>query len=286
MTASIDMSGRVCLVTGATSGIGLETAVQLARRGATVLMAGPDEPQAHRALEQLRQRVPGATGRAYGADLSHMDEVRGLARQVSSEHERLHVLVNNAGIFANDHRLTDDGYESTLAVNFLAPFLLTALLRPVLSSSEDGRVVNVSSIAHVGASIDLHDPHFERRRYHGYFAYAASKLALLCVTRALARRHPPPAPSINALHPGVVGTPLVARAGLPGRLLGWARPLLRSPARGAETSVHLACAPELKGISGGYFVDTRQRTPSAAARDDALAEQLLALAVELTDAPW
>lgn len=286
MSSGDFMRDRTCLITGATSGIGFETAVDLAGRGAVVLMAGPDTEQAEHARIRLRERVPGAKALAYGADLSRMDEVRRLAERVDAEHDRVHVLINNAGIYAARRQTTADGYEATLAVNFLAPFLLTSLLHSRLQSSEDARIVNVSSIAHAGAKIDFDDPHFERRRYHGYFAYGASKLALLSVTRLLARRYPPPGPTINALHPGVVGTPLVRTAGIPGRMLGWAMPLLRTPKRGARTSIHLATAPELVGTTGEYFVDRKPRRPSATARDDALAERIFDLALELTSAPW
>jgi retinol dehydrogenase 12 len=286
VSTEIDMRDRTVLVTGATSGIGFETALALARRGATVLMAGPDLAQAEEARRRLLERVPGASARAHGADLSSMDEVRRLADRVLEHTDRLDVLVNNAGIYATRRQTTADGYEATLAVNFLAPFLLTALLYERLCASEDARVVNVSSVAHVGARIDCEDPHFERRRYHGFFAYAASKLALLSATRRLAKRHPPPGPTFNALHPGVVGTGLVRSAGLPGRLLGWAMPLLRKPDRGARTSIHLATAAELRGTTGAYFVDAEPRRPSEAARDEALAERVFELALELTAAPW
>lgn len=280
------MRGRTCLVTGATSGIGFATAIGLAERGATLLVAGPDLEQARLACASLRERVPEARSTPYGADLSRMDEVRRLAERVCAEHEQLHVLVNNAGVYANRRRLTADGYESTLAVNFLAPFLLTSLLHSRLGASADARIVNVSSVAHAGARIDLEDPHFERRRYHGFFAYAASKLALLSFTRTLATRYPPPAPTSNAVHPGIVGTTLVRRAGLPGLLLGWAAPLLRKPARGAGSTIHLASEPAVAGTSGGYYVDAQPRQPSAAARDIALGQRVWDLGVELTGARW
>jgi NAD(P)-dependent dehydrogenase (short-subunit alcohol dehydrogenase family) len=286
MSTTNDMRERTCLVTGATSGIGFETAVSLAERGARVLMAGPDLDQAAHARARLLERVPDADVRAYGADLARMQEVRRLAEQVDGDHDRLHVLINNAGIYATRRQTTVDGYEATLAVNFLAPFLLTSLLHPKMEASEDARVVNVSSVAHIGARIDCDDPHFERRRYHGFFAYAASKLALLSVTRLLARRYPLPGPTMNALHPGVVGTALVRSAGIPGRMLGWAMPLLRAPARGAQTSIHLATASELTGTTGEYFVDGKPRRPSKVATDEALAADIFELAVELTSARW
>jgi len=280
------MHGKVCLVTGATSGIGYETAVGLAERGATVLLAGPDQPQADHALASLQARVPGARAFAYGADLARMVEVRALAARIGEAHEHVDVLVNNAGIYATKRATTPDGYEATLAVNFLAPFLLTSLLWPRLRERAGARIVNVSSVAHIGGRFDFDDPHFERRRYHGFFAYAASKLAILCFTRELAARSPAPAPTSNAVHPGVVGTGLVRGAGLPGRLLGWAMPVLATPRRGASTALHVACSPELGGTTGSYFVRSRPRSPAAAATDRTLAARLWDLGVELTGAGW
>jgi len=280
------MRGRICLVTGATSGIGFETAVGLAERGATVLLAGPDRIEAERALASLRERVLGADAFAYGADLARMTEVRDLAARIGERHEGLDVLVNNAGIYATRRTTTSEGYESTLAVNFLAPFLLTSLLWRRMHARPDARIVNVSSVAHIGARFDLDDPHFERRRYHGFFAYAASKLAILCFTRELAARCRPTAPTSNAVHPGVVGTTLVRNAGLAGRMLGWATPVLGTPRRAAATALHVACAPELKGASGGYFVRSRPRSPAAKATDRTLAARIWDLAVELTGARW
>jgi NAD(P)-dependent dehydrogenase (short-subunit alcohol dehydrogenase family) len=279
------MRGRIALVTGATSGIGYETAVGLAERGATVLLAGPDHAQAERALASLRTRVPAATAFAYGGDLSRMAEVRALASRVAADHEQIDVLVNNAGVYAPKRTLTDDGYESTLAINFLAPFLLTSLLWPQLRARTDSRIVNVASVAHIGGRIDLGDPHFERRRYHGFFAYAASKLAILSFTRELAARCPTP-PTSNAVHPGVVPTALVRGAGLSGRLMGWVAPVFATPQRAATTALHVACAPELAGTTGGYFARSRPRAPSAAATDRTLAARIWDLAVGLTDARW
>ncbi len=280
------MEGRTCLVTGATSGIGLASAVGLAQRGATVLLAGPSLAEAEVAARAVVTRVATARVHPYGADFASMDQVRDLAARVLDEHAQLDVLVNNAGVYANRRTITRDGHELTLAVNFLAPFLLTSLLHPRLSERAGARIVNVSSVAHVAARFDFDDPHFERRRYHGFFAYAASKLALLCFTRELARRHPPPAPTSNALHPGVAGTSLVRTAGRVGRLLGWATPILRSPEKAARTSLYLACEPELATTSGAYFVDTRPVSPARKAREPELAQRLWSLAAELTNSAW
>jgi NAD(P)-dependent dehydrogenase (short-subunit alcohol dehydrogenase family) len=281
------MRGRICLVTGATSGIGFETAAGLAARGATVLVAGPDQAQAERALGLLRARVQDASAFAFGADLSRMAEVRALAGRVGDAHGHVDVLVNNAGIYSPRRSTTADGYEATLAVNFLAPFLLTSLLWPRLRERGDARIVNISSVAHVGARFDFDDPHFERRRYHGYFAYAASKLAILSFTRELAARSPSPGPTSNAVHPGVVATSLVRNVGWLGHMLAWVSPVLGSSAhKAAATALHVACAPDLVGETGGYFVRSRPRAPASAATDPALATRLWALAESLTDARW
>lgn len=268
------MRGRVCLVTGATSGIGLETAVGLAERGATVLMAGIDAEACDRAIAHVHERVPRAHLRPLPADLSRLSEVRRLAAAVREPHPRLHVLVNNAGVYCSRHALTEDGIERTFAVNYVAPFVLTTSLLPSLLATRGARVVNVSSVAHAQGRLDFDDLSFQRRRYHGFFAYAASKLAILLFTRALASRHAPSVLACNAVHPGVVGTSLVRSAGLPGKLLGWATFLLRSPARGARTSVHLATSPDVVGVSGEYYVDRAPARPAARASDPALAERL------------
>ena len=279
------MEGKTCLVTGATSGIGLACAIGLAERGATVLVAGPDLAQAGAGAKEVAARVPSARVHAYGGDFASMAQVRQLAARVLDDHEHVDVLVNNAGVYANRRTITPDGHELTLSVNFLAPFLLTSLLHPRLGVRAGARIVNVSSVAHIAARFDFDDPHFERRRYHGFFAYAASKLAILSFTRELARRAPPPGPTSNALHPGVVGTSLVRSAGVIGRMLGGV-PVLRTPQQGARTSLYLACERDVAATSGEYFVDARSVAPARRARDPELAQRLWSFATELTKSTW
>jgi retinol dehydrogenase 12 len=268
------MRDRVCLVTGATSGIGLQTSLALAERGATVLMAGIDQTECDRAIDHVQSIVPEAALHPFVADLSRISEVRRLAAAVRSQHPRLHVLVNNAGVFCTRHEVTEDGIERTLAVNYVAPFVLTTSLLPCLVSTGGARVVNVSSVAHHQGRLVLDEGWHRRPPSHGFFAYATSKLAVLLFTRALAQRHSPDVLTSNALHPGVVGTSLVRSAGWPGRLLGWANFLMRSPARGARTSVHLATSPEVATVTGAYFVDDRPARAASRARDPDLAERL------------
>jgi NAD(P)-dependent dehydrogenase (short-subunit alcohol dehydrogenase family) len=193
--------------------------------------------------------------------------VRRLADEVKAATPRLHVLVNNAGVYLRDRRLSEDGYEMTFAVNHLAHFLLTVELLDLMRASAPARVVTVSSMTHAHGRLDFADP-TAARRYDAYEAYATSKLANVLFTRALAERLAGTAVTANALHPGVVATKLL-RAGFAGAGGVGTR-------EGAATSVYLAAAPEVAGVSGGYFVSERPAKPSRQATDRDLAERLWA----------
>jgi NAD(P)-dependent dehydrogenase (short-subunit alcohol dehydrogenase family) len=259
----------VVLITGATRGIGAAAAVELARQGAEVALVGR-EPARVAAAAYAARKVASAPVHEHVADLARMDEVRRLADEVLERHPRLDVLANNAGAMFTSRQVTPDGFEQTLALNHLAPFLLTALLRERLAG---GRVVTTASAAHGSAELDLDDLGFERRSFAAMKVYGTSKLMNILFTRDLARR----APELTAtcFHPGVVRTGfgkndgVLYRAGL--TLIG---PFLRSPARGARSLVWLALAPEAASLSGAYVVDEKVLNPSAAARDDVLAEGL------------
>lgn len=269
----MSMQGRVCLVTGATSGIGRAAALALARRGATVVAVGRDRARGERVLEELRA-AGGRDAALLLADLSSQAEVRRLAADFLARHERLDVLVNNAGGIFPQRRLSVDGVELTLAVDHLAPFLLTALLAERLARSAPARVVTVSSDAHRVGRIDLDDLQLERR-WTPMRAYAQAKLANVLFTRALARRMAERDVTANALHPGVVATNFAGDAtGIVRLVFRLARPFSLSPERGADTLVYLASSPEVTAVTGGYFEKRRQRRPSRAAEDEALAEAL------------
>jgi NAD(P)-dependent dehydrogenase (short-subunit alcohol dehydrogenase family) len=200
-----------------------------------------------------------------------MRQVVALAKQVWRQAPLLDVLINNAGVFEKRRKLTCDGLEMTMAVNHFAPFLLTHHLLPPLSAGPAGRVVTVSSIAHQSGHIDLDDLTFSGG-YDGYEAYAASKLANILFTRALAQRLSGTSVTANALHPGVIGTKLLHTAfGISGAPIE----------EGARTSVFVAVSDDLTGVSGKYFVDSREATPSREARDDALAAALWAASERL-----
>jgi NAD(P)-dependent dehydrogenase (short-subunit alcohol dehydrogenase family) len=263
------MDGKTVVVTGASSGIGAAAAVELAKRGATVVPVGRDAKR----LAAVGRRVGSEPLRA---DFSSLSEVRRLAEELLARHERIDVLVNNAGLVAGRRGLTVDGYETTFAVNHLAPFLLTNLLLDRLKASAPARVVTTSSDAHHSGRIDIDDLQGERK-WSTWSAYANSKLANILFTRALARRLEGSGVVANCLHPGVIRTRLGRGASLPIRL-GWqvAALFFKRPTTGAETIVYLASAPEAGETSGGYFVDSRERSPSAWAQDDDLGERLWA----------
>lgn len=253
------------LVTGATDGIGRETALQLARRGARVLLHGRNPGR----LREVRAAVEEAGGRAVPepvrADLGSMAEVRALAAELdrrAEAGEAIDVLLHNAGVFMNEYSRTPDGFEATFAINHLAPFLLTHLVLAGPSGRGLKRVVNVSSIAHTRGKIDLDDLQFERRGFDGYQTYAASKLANVLFTVELARRVASRGVTVNALHPGVVSTKLLTEGfGMRGG---------DSLEKGAATSVMLAIAPEVAGTTGGYFSDRRPAPMASASRDGGL----------------
>jgi retinol dehydrogenase 12 len=266
------MSGRTVMVTGANAGIGKEAALALARQGAHVVMVCRSEERGRAALTEVL--AAGGSAELLAIDLASLRSVREGATAFLGRHDRLHVLLNNAGVFSMRRQTSADGFELTFAVNQLAPFLLTSLLLPTLTASGPARIVNVASQAHRGARMHWEDLQFERS-YSGRIAYGQSKLANILFTRELARRLGPPASAAvvaNCLHPGVVATELVR--GAPA-LVRWGFHFFGlTPAEGAEGLVLLAADPALAAVSGRYFNRTREATPTAAARDDDAARRL------------
>jgi retinol dehydrogenase-12 len=274
------MNGKVCVVTGATSGIGKATATALARQGAQVVLVGRDRGRSEAAAAELA-RVAAAPPRVEIADLASMEQVRALADRLGAL-DRVDVLVNNAGFVAGQRRVTVDGFEEVFAVNHLAPFLLTNLLAGKLKASAPARVITVTSDAHTAASLDLDDLQLERG-WQSWRSYANSKLVNILFTRELARRLEGSGVTANCAHPGVVRTGFGRSGGTLLHLgLTIARPFLLSPERGASTIVYLATSPDVAAATGGYYVKSQLREPSAAARDDAAARRLWELSEELT----
>ena len=276
------MAGKVCLVTGATSGIGLAAARELARLGATVILVARDKAKGAATVEALRNETGNDQLSLLLCDFSSQASIRTMASAFLAAWPRLDVLVNNAGGIQGQRRLTEDGLEMTFAVNHLGYFLLTALLLERLKASAPARIVNVASAAHRGGRLDLEDLQSERR-YRSFAVYSASKLANIAFTFELARRLEGSKVTANCLHPGVVGTGFGASGTrLLAFLMKLGRPLLTSPKRGAETIVYLASSPEVAGISGRYFSRCKPVGPSRAAQDAAPARKLWQASERLT----
>jgi retinol dehydrogenase 12 len=272
--ARLDAAATI-LVTGATSGIGLEAARMLARRGALVVVGARDAARGQPVVDEIVRS--GGRAELFLADLSRLAAVREAATRFAAIHPRLDVLVNNAGVAARKRTLTDEGHELTWATNVLAPFLLTRLLAGPLRAAERPRVVDVGSEAHRSGRLRWDDLELSRG-YGPWRAYAQSKLALLLLARERARREP--GLSVNVVHPGAIATgiwrdlPWIARV-LVDRLLAGAE-------KGAGPLVRLAADPALDGVSGRYFFRYREAEPSPAGRDDAAAARLWELVARAT----
>jgi len=275
------MAGQVCVVTGASSGIGKAASLALARLGATVVLVCRNAERGEAALAEVSAAAVAGKPALEITDLSSMAQVRELAGRLSRR-DRIDVLVNNAGLVLGDRRVTPDGFEYTFAVNHLAPFLLTNLLRANLLASAPSRVVTVSSAVHRAARLDLDDLQSERH-YSGLRAYANGKLANILFTRELARQLDDSGVTANCLHPGSVKTGFGNEGGTLLKVgLSAILPSLRSPEMGAFTLVYLASSPAVTDVTGGYYVSAARRRPSRAARNEATARRLWQLSAELT----
>jgi NAD(P)-dependent dehydrogenase (short-subunit alcohol dehydrogenase family) len=271
------MTDRVCIVTGANAGMGMETALALAKLDATVLMVCRDEQRGQAAVDDVKARSGNDRVKLVRGDLSSMQSVRELAGDLQQRHERLHILINNAGVLRTERTETVDGYEMTFAVNYLAPFLLTNLLLPSLKAGAPSRIVNVVSGAHRMGKIDFDDLQLTRnfRGFRG--AYAQSKLALVMFTYELARRLAGTGVTVNAADPRGAKT----NTQMPG-ILKLMRPFFQSAEKGARTAVYVASAPELDGVTGEYFIKKEETRSSDASYDEVTAARLWEVSLELT----
>jgi retinol dehydrogenase 14 len=280
------MAGKTVLVTGATGGIGRATAIGLARLGARVGITGRDLDRAEAAAADIRARANNAVVDAFAADLSSQAEVRRLAREVLDRYPRLDVLVNNVGGFWAHRHVTADGLEYTLALNHLAPFLLTMLLLDRLKASAPARIVTVASGAHTAGRLDFNDLQGEQK-YSGQRAYNASKLANVMFTYELARRLHGSGVTATVLHPGVVRTAFGAedQAAFFTIMSPLIRPFLKTTAQGAATSIYLASSVQVEGLTGRYFANCKPKKSSMSSYDSAAARHLWQVSADLVGLP-
>jgi NAD(P)-dependent dehydrogenase (short-subunit alcohol dehydrogenase family) len=272
--AEADLEGRTCLVTGATSGIGEETAVGLARCGARVILVARDRERGEASGARVKAKTANPAVVLLLADLASQREIRDLAGQVLNSFPSLHVLVNNAAVVHVSRETTVDGYEMTFAVNHLAYFLLTRLLLDRLVESRPARIVNVASNGHNFGKLDFDDLQSEKK-YSWMKVYGTSKLANVLFTYELGRRLAGTGVTVNCLHPGAVSTGLGMNNGRLGRIVvPLLRPFFLTPEAGARTSIYLATSDEVTSVSGRYFVKCEPRPSSPASYDEDLARRL------------
>ncbi|MBP8196390.1 MAG: SDR family oxidoreductase [Deltaproteobacteria bacterium] len=281
MAQSPNLSGKVCLITGATQGIGRITARELAKLGPTMVLVVRDEQRGRELAAELH-----AAGNPHAeilvADLSSQAEVRRVAAEFLARHDRLDLLINNAGALFMERKESVDGLEMTFALNHLGYFLLTNLLIDVLKKSAPARIVSVASRAHGRGTISFDDLQ-SKRGYSGWSAYSQSKLANILFSNELARRLAGSGVTSNCLHPGVVATGFGKNnSGLMGFLVKLGAPFLRTPEKGAATTVFLAQSPEVEGVTGEYFADCKSIQPSLEARDQLVAKRLWQVSEQLT----
>jgi len=279
------MEGRVCMVTGSNSGIGLVTARRLAELGATVVMVSRDRRRGEKALNEVQRKSKNSRVELMLCDMASMDSVRALAAEYQKGHGELHVLVNNAGGANVMRSETADGYETTLEVNYLSPFLLTNLLLDLLKSSAPSRIVNVSSVANFNGNIEFGDLQM-KNNYSVMKAYSRSKLALVLFTYELARRLKGSGVTANCLHPGAVATNIWGKPLGPASFLAKINRLFMIGAEeGAKTSVYLASSPEVEGVTGKYYDQMHETRSAAASYDEALAARLWETSMKLVGIP-
>ena len=277
-----DVNGKICVVTGANSGIGKHTCIGLARAGARVVMVCRNLEKSEAARAEIVEVSGNDAVELMRCDMASLESIRRFAREYTATHERLDVLVNNAGVMFSEREMTIDGFERTFAVNHLAYFLVTDLLRDVIAASAPSRIVNVASIAHRMARLDFGNLQGERR-YGELRAYNLSKLCNIMFTYELARRLQGAGVTANCLHPGSVGSNFGSSAGpLFRSMMKLGKRFLLSSEQGARTSLYVATDPELADVTGAYFSRAKQARSSRTSHDRAAQARLWDISADLT----
>jgi NAD(P)-dependent dehydrogenase (short-subunit alcohol dehydrogenase family) len=276
------LDGKVVLVTGANSGIGLEASVKLARLGAELVMVARDRAKGEAALADVKRRAGSDKVSLLLCDFASQSSIRALATEYRKTHDRLDVLVNNAGSVSDARQVTGDGLEQTFAVNHLGYFLLTHLLLDLVEKSAPSRIVNVSSVGHYRGELDFDNLQYERGGYAIMKAYSRSKLGNVLFTVELARRLAGKGVTVNCLHPGAVATNIWSHAPWFARpILSVAKLFMITPEQGGDRIVYLAAAEDVEGQSGGYYENNKRVTPSKLVQDSAVVKRLWDVSAKL-----
>lgn len=274
------LEGKVCLITGANSGIGKETALALAKMNGTIVLLCRNKQRGEEAQKEIIEQSGNKNVDLLACDLSSQDQIYKFVSEFKTKYDNLHVLINNAGVMLKNRHLSVDGVEMNFAVHVLGPFLLTNLLLDILKKSAPSRIINVTSAAHKRAKIDFEDLQSENKKYRLFTIYGISKLAEMLFTYELSRKLEGTSVTANAVHPGVVATNLGRDQS---KFSQWfARKFFKSPEEGAETSIYLASSPDVEGITGKYFAKKEPIPSSEESYDEKYAKQLWQVCAEMT----
>lgn len=274
------MEGKVCIITGANSGIGKETALALAKMNATVVMLCRNKQRGEKAQKEIIEQSRNKNVDLILCDLSSLKDIKNFISEFKNKYEKLHVLINNAGVMLKNRTISLDGFEMNFAVHVLGPFLLTNSLLDILKKNAPSRIINIASAAHKRAKIDFEDLQSENKKYRLFSAYGISKLAEILFTYELSRRLEGTKVTANAVHPGVVATNLGRDQS---KFSQWfAKKFFKSPEEGAQTSIYLASSSEVEGITGKYFINKEPRESSIESYNEENAERLWKICEEMT----
>jgi len=274
------MEDKICIITGANSGIGKATALGLAKMNAVVVMLCRSKDTGEIAKKEIISESGNKKVDLLLCDLSSHEQIRKFVSEFKQKYQNLHVLINNAGVMASKRKLSVDGFEMNFAVNHLAPFLLTNLLLDVLKKSTPSRIVNVSSGGHRMAKMDFDDLQSENKKHRLMRVYGVSKLAFMLFSYELSRILDGTGVTVNTLHPGLVNTNLGREMSKFGR--GFGKLFFKNPEKGAETSIYLASSPEVEGITGKYYIKKEQKESSKESYNEEYARRLWEISATLT----
>ncbi len=278
------MNGKTVIITGGNAGIGKATAIDLAKKGATVLITSRSEDKARNAVEEIKKASGSERVEFIRIDLGSQESVRSTAEEIKTRFPKIDVLINNAGCYLSDLQLSPEGIELQFATNHLGHFLLTNLLMDNLKASGTGRIINLASIAHKSTrKLDLEDLNFKNYEYGGWKSYSRSKFCNILFTKELARRLEGTGLTANAVHPGGVRTEIAEKDANWYTKLGWIamKPFMITVEQGAATSIHLASSPKVEGITGQYWVRSKQEWSNRPSQDPELAKKLWLKSEEL-----